>query len=57
MSYGIGGRGHGSQVAMAVVQAGSYSFDLILNWELPYAVGVALKKKRKKWVLYLGEIN
>ena len=42
----------GSLVAVAVAeaQAGNYSFDLIrpLAWEPLYAVGVALKRPKKK---------
>ena len=35
-----------SQVAVAVAQAGGCNS----TWELPYAVGVALKKKKKEQV-------
>jgi len=38
----------GFRVAAAVVQAGSCSSDLTLAWKLPYAMGVALKSKKKK---------
>ena len=38
----------GSQVAVAVMQAGSCSSDLTPSWELPYATGVALEKRKKK---------
>ena len=34
----------GSSIAAVVAQIQS------LAWELPYAVGVAVKKKKKKWV-------
>ena len=37
----------GFRVAVAVVQASSCSSDLNLAWELPCAMGVALKKKKK----------
>ena len=38
----------GSLVAMAVMQAGSYSSDLTLAWDPPNAEGVAQKKKTNK---------
>ena len=38
----------GSGVAAAVVQAGSYSPIKLLAWESAYAVGAALKSKKKK---------
>ena len=38
----------GSHVVVAVAVAGSYSSDLPLAKELPYATGTALKKKKKK---------
>ena len=37
-----------SCIAVAVVQASSYSSDLTPAWEPPYAVSVALKCKNKK---------
>ena len=40
----------GSQVTMAVAQASSYSSNSTLAWELPYAVGTALKEEKKKIV-------
>ena len=42
-----------SGVAVAVVQAGSYSSDL--TWELPYAMGAATLKKKKKIGLRIVE--
>ena len=36
-----------SSIAVAIVQAGSYSSYLTLAWELPYAVGVALKNTKQ----------
>ena len=39
--------GLGSGVAVA----SSYSSDLTLAWEIPYATGAALKSKKKKVVL------
>ena len=33
-------------VIVAVVQAGRYSSDSTLAWELPYAVGAALKRQK-----------
>ena len=35
-------------VAVAVVQAGSCSSVLTLAWELPYAAGAAIKKKKER---------
>ena len=35
----------GSHIAVAVVQAGSYSADSAPTLELPYAAGVALKRQ------------
>ena len=32
----------------AEIQASSCSSNMILAWELPYATGAALKKKKKK---------
>ena len=37
-----------SHVAVALAQACSYSSDSILAWELPYAMGEALKDKKRK---------
>ena len=42
------------QVAVAVVWASSCSCDSTLTWELPYAVGVALKKTKKSTTLRAG---
>ena len=36
----------GSHVAVAVVHASSYSSDLTLSLELPYASGAALKRQK-----------
>ena len=38
----------GSLVTMTVVEASTCISDSTLAWELPYAVGAALKKKRRK---------
>ena len=35
-------------VAVAVVEAGSYSSDLTPAWELPYAMGTDLKRRRRR---------
>ena len=32
---------------MSVAMAGSYSSDMTPRWELPYATGVALKRKKE----------
>ena len=37
-----------SHVAVALVQAGGYSFNWTPSWKLPYATGVALKKEKEK---------
>ena len=37
----------GSGIAVAVVQAGSYTCDSTLAWELPYASSAALKKTKQ----------
>ena len=34
-------------IAVAAAVAGSYNSDSTLAWELPYAAGVAVKRKRK----------
>ena len=41
----------GSQVAVAVDQASSCNSNSTLAWELPCALGVALKRKKKKKLL------
>jgi len=38
----------GSQVAVAMVEAGSYSSNLTPSWEIPYAMGATLKRQKKK---------
>ena len=38
----------GSDVAVAVANAGSYSSDWTLAWELPCAMSAAPKSKQKK---------
>ena len=37
-----------SSIAVTVAQAGSYSSDSTLTWELAYAIGSALKRQRKR---------
>ena len=41
----------GSRVAVVVTEAGSCSSNLSPSWELPYATGMALKRKKKKEVV------
>ena len=38
----------GSDIAVTVVLASSYSSNWLLAWEPPYAVGVALNRPKKK---------
>ena len=38
----------GSNIAVALAQATSYSSNWTLAWKLPYATGVALKEKKTK---------
>ena len=40
--------GSGTAVAVAVAWAGGCSSDLALAWEVPYATGAALKKKKNE---------
>ena len=54
MSYGIGRR-HGSDLALLWLWHRLTATSLIqpLAWELPYATGAALKKKKKMTKLYI----
>ena len=47
----------GSGVAVAVVWAGSCSSDSVPGLELPYAVGVAIKRRKKKKKVKRKEIH
>ena len=46
-----------SQVAVAVVYAEAVALILLLAWELPYAVGAALKQKKKLYINYTSIKN
>ena len=49
VSCGVGCRHEfGPGVAVAVLQAGSYSSEQLLAWELPYAASVGLKSKKQR---------
>ena len=45
-----------SSVAVAVVQASAAALILPLAWKLPYALGAAVKRKKKNKLLKIGEI-
>ena len=52
MSCGVGRKQLRSGVAGAVVWASGYSSNLTPAWELPYAMGMALKRPKKKSANY-----
>ena len=47
----------GSHVAVAVHRPAAAALIQPLTWEPPYAVGVALKKKKKKDCLFQGRVQ
>ena len=47
----------GSGISVAVVQASGYGSNSTPPWELPYAMGVALKRKKKKWSGLLAQTD
>ena len=58
MSCGVGRR-HGSGMALLWLWGKPTAVALIqpLAWELPYAIGAALKEKKKKDIIVMEVIN